>query len=82
MSSWTANGGASYGVFYLGEASIKSDSKYMEFSIGGRIGAAAEIYLLPISGEKIFNKLELVFNLGKKLLFYHHMWVHLMPKSG
>ncbi|MEQ7053044.1 hypothetical protein ABN764_20600 [Paenibacillaceae sp. P-4] len=67
MNSWTGNAGASYGAFFLGEASLKSDMKYLEFSVGGGIGAAAEIYLLPISGEKEYSATwDLPFNLGKK----------------
>ncbi|GEM_PF-3002744 len=66
MGSWTASEGGAFGALLIGEATLKHDDKYVEFSYGGGAGGAAEVYFLPVSVEKEYaQSWELPFNLGK-----------------
>ncbi|MCJ8014565.1 DUF6531 domain-containing protein [Paenibacillus sp. KQZ6P-2] len=67
MSSWTMNEGGAFGALFVGEATLQHDTKYAELHLGGGIGAAAEIYFLPLSVDKEYAaSWDLPFNLGGK----------------
>lgn len=63
--------GASVGSGIVAEGSFNTDGKYVEISVGGGVGASAEVYLIPIdpSFEESYNifTIPLFFDLSSKL---------------
>lgn len=49
MGYWTGNMGATAGEGLVFEGNIQSDAKYVEVTLGGGGGVAAEVYLMPIT---------------------------------
>ncbi|MEC0307504.1 hypothetical protein P4H67_12165 [Paenibacillus lautus] len=93
MSSKTTNIGASGGVIFVGEASFKSDSKYVEMSVAGGAGVSAQVMLIPIDGsleKEYFVEFDVPFNLGKEAQLYPHYvgapnaeeWINMWNGNG
>ncbi|MFE9275666.1 hypothetical protein ACQKLN_02270 [Paenibacillus glucanolyticus] len=93
MSSKTTNVGASGGVIFVGEASLKSDSKYIEMSVGGGAGVSTQVMLIPIDAsleKEYYVEFDVPFNLGKEVLLYPHYvgapnaeeWMNMLNGNG